>query len=231
MPFALYRGYNVTMRCILKSCSSFLIAFCLAGTAYGQDGQTTFSDPEKTVQDVFWKQLYAEGGKTFFCGKAFSNKGFLITQGYIYPLAHIRSTLKCGTLSQCEKDEHYRYIASDLHNMIPVQSSVELWRRNASYAQLTENQPTEKCDIRATLREIEPPNAVKGDVARAVAYMAKTYHLPLTTAPQILIQWSNDDPPDDHELQINTLIENLQGNSNPFVTDPAQITRISDLVL
>ncbi|MGP4844647.1 endonuclease [Marinobacter sp. 1Y8] len=219
------------MRCILNRLAGSLIALCLIGPAFGQEGQTTFSDPDKTVQDVFWKQLYPDGGKTFFCEKAFSKKGFLITQGYIYPLAHIRSALKCGTLSQCENNERYRYIASDLHNMIPVQSSVELWRRNAKYAQLTEKQSTEKCDIRSTLREIEPPDAIKGDVARAIAYMAQTYQLPLAIQPQIVIQWSNDDPPDDHELRINTLIENLQGNSNPFVSDPSQITSVADLVL
>lgn len=207
------------------------VTFCLTAPVFGQQGQTTFSDPEKTAHEVFWKQLYKDGGKTFFCEKSFSKKGFLITQGYIYPLAQIRSTLKCGTLSQCENDESYRYIASDLHNMIPVQSSIELWRRSAKYGQLSESQPTEKCGIRATLREIEPPDPIKGDVARAVAYMAQTYQLPLLAAPQILIQWSNDDPPDDHELSLNTLIESLQGNGNPFVSDPTQITSITDLVL
>ena len=181
--------------------------------------QTTFSDPDKTASEVFWKQLYAEGGVTFFCQKPFTGKSFLVSQGYIYPMSHVRNALRCGTPSQCEREsEQYRRIASDLHNMIPVLNKIEVRRRNAEYAQLGERVAVEECGIRSGFQNIEPPDNIKGNVARTVFYMAQTYDLPLIGTDQVFAAWNLEDPPDDRELARNGLIEELQGNGNPFVS-------------
>ncbi|MEU4780371.1 endonuclease [Micromonospora sp. NPDC023633] len=85
----------------------------------------------------------------------------------------------------------------------------------------------------------EPRNAVKGDVARMIMYMAIRYegtdgwpNLELNqsvnngTAPyhgrmSVLLQWNQADPPDAFEKRRNQRIyERWQGNRNPFVDHP-----------
>ncbi|RYM35735.1 ribonuclease [Brumimicrobium glaciale] len=87
----------------------------------------------------------------------------------------------------------------------------------------------------------EPRDMVKGDVARMIFYMATRYEgesgeldlfmidsIPSdnkTKAPvhgrlSVLLQWHNDDPVDDWELNRNEVIYSYQGNRNPFIDRP-----------
>jgi endonuclease I len=91
----------------------------------------------------------------------------------------------------------------------------------------------------------EPRNAVKGDVARMIMYMAIRYegedgwpNLEMNqsvsngTAPylgrlSVLLQWHQQDPPDAFEQRRNQRIyERWQGNRNPFVDHPEWATAI-----
>lgn len=187
-------------------------------------GQNTrFNDPELTIKEQFWGMLYVDGGSTFFCDTPFTRKGFLISDGYVYPLSHIRDALRCGTPRQCEKDDRYRRIASDLHNIVPVQSRVEMRRRNAKFEQLSAAAPLGECGIREQTQFIEPPERVKGDVARTVAYMVTTYDLPWVGAISVFKDWNELDPPDDNELTRHNRILEIQGNANPFIQEPTRM--------
>lgn len=75
--------------------------------------------------------------------------------------------------------------------------------------------------------------AWKGDVARAVFYMAVRYNgLDVvagnpanSTVGQLgdlnlLLQWNQQDPPDDFEMNRNNIIYNWQQNRNPFIDHP-----------
>jgi endonuclease I len=92
----------------------------------------------------------------------------------------------------------------------------------------------------------EPRNSHKGDAARALLYMAVCYngvdgydwtfnHLntvilpPQNEAPQsvdLLIQWHNQDPPDQWEMDRNEYIYSIQGNRNPFIDHPEYVAKI-----
>lgn len=91
----------------------------------------------------------------------------------------------------------------------------------------------------------EPRNAVKGDVARMIFYMAIRYEgdegypdlevddaVSGGTAPRIgrlsvLRQWNTQDPPDAFEQRRNQLIyDNYQHNRNPFIDHPEWVTSI-----
>jgi len=190
-------------------------------------GQNTrFSDPETVVSEHFWGNLYANGGKSFFCETAFTSKGFVLTDGYVYPLADVRSALDCGTSRQCEQDNRYRQIASDMHNMIPVRSRTEMGRRNARYEDLGSSVSGDECGIRQSAQFFEPPVRVKGDVARTVAYMVDTYNLPWLGSSAVFKGWNRLDPPDDGELTRHRHIAEIQGNDNPFVTNPEAMERL-----
>ena len=90
----------------------------------------------------------------------------------------------------------------------------------------------------------EPPNEVKGDIARALFYMAVRYEkeagtpdLELSNHPNIrgqilgnlstLLGWHESDPVSDDERARNDKIHrSYQGNRNPFIDHPEWVARI-----
>ncbi|MFD2564859.1 endonuclease [Aquimarina rubra] len=85
-----------------------------------------------------------------------------------------------------------------------------------------------------------PGDEFKGDVARMMMYMYIRYGnrcLPSnvgigtavsgdTNMIQLFLEWNADDPVSSLELQRNPILENLQGNRNPFIDNPAFATQI-----
>lgn len=204
--------------------STALFLLCATSIVIGQN--TRFSDPDTVVKEQFWGDLYADGGNSFFCDTPFTSKGFVLTDGYVYPLADIRSALDCGTSRQCEQDNRYRQIASDLHNMIPVRTRTEMQRRNVRYENLGETVNRDDCGIRESAGFFEPPERVKGDIARTVAYMVETYGLPWLGSTPVFQGWNRLDPPDDTELTRHRRVAEIQGNENPFLTNPDHMERL-----
>jgi hypothetical protein len=91
----------------------------------------------------------------------------------------------------------------------------------------------------------EPRDAVKGDVARMIFYMATRYdgdngepdlevvdHVNTYPKPEmgklsVLLKWNIQDPPDDFEKHRNNIIySNYQHNRNPFIDHPEYVTSI-----
>ncbi len=83
----------------------------------------------------------------------------------------------------------------------------------------------------------EPPDAVKGRVARGLLYFYMRYSkynlLPRKVVNrfwnsriEVLMRWNREFPPDAFELRRNDLVEEYQGNRNPFVDDHAMVDRI-----
>lgn len=94
-----------------------------------------------------------------------------------------------------------------------------------------------------TSTSFEPPNRVKGDVARMLFYMATRYEqgdrvdlelnekLNNGTAPyhgklSVLLQWHLQDPVDEIERARNEKIYGIQGNRNPFIDNPQWVQLI-----
>ncbi|WGH76009.1 endonuclease [Tenacibaculum tangerinum] len=85
-----------------------------------------------------------------------------------------------------------------------------------------------------------PGDEWKGDVARMMMYMYLRYGnqcLPSNVGTgatmssdsnmlALFIQWNVEDPVSDFEKQRNPILENLQGNRNPFIDNPAFATQI-----
>ncbi|MBC7191308.1 endonuclease [Marinobacter sp.] len=201
-----------------------LSAFALLAIPVLVIGQNTrFTDPDTVIRDHFWGDLYAQGGNSFFCNHPFASRGFTLTAGYVYPMAEVRRELKCGTASQCLDNNAYRQIASDLHNIVPVNTRIEMKRRNARFNYLPTAQPNNECGIKTSGQFVEPPTHAKGDVARTVAYMVSTYNLPWAGTKEIFHNWNRIDPPDDKELARHNRIADIQGNRNPFMDNPGRV--------
>ena len=76
----------------------------------------------------------------------------------------------------------------------------------------------------------EPADQSKGNIARALLYFYVRYNDSLTqqyvNMLPVLIEWSNQDPPDAHEIARNQGIYQYQGNRNPFIDHPEYVDRI-----
>ncbi len=117
-------------------------------------------------------------------------------------------------------------MASDLHNLKPESDSVNSSRGNKYYANET------------TVVSYEPPDEVKGDLARILFYMVTMYPVlelvdgtPLVhqmALLSVLLEWNDLDPVDDFERNRNEFIYTYQHNRNPFIDYPEFVDLIWD---
>jgi deoxyribonuclease-1 len=71
-------------------------------------------------------------------------------------------------------------------------------------------------------RLLRQPDAVKGDIARAMFYMAETYGFNLSNQDrQLFTVWAKQDPPDAWEQTRHQRIAAIQGRDNPFISQYA----------
>lgn len=137
---------------------------------------------------------------------------------------------------------------SDLHHLRASESSMNSTRGNLDF-DLCEGlaEAKEKNGCWYTKSAFEPPDSAKGDVARAVMYMAVRYEAKANsngdlelvervgTGPgtnvlgrlSTLLDWNELDPVDAFETNRNELIyQRYQGNRNPFIDHPEWARRV-----
>ncbi len=140
-----------------------------------------------------------------------------------------------------ERDTAY----TDLHHLRPADRSVNSARNTRSFDYADEvyfdnggSIPT-PCKTSRINYTWEPPNAVKGDIARMLFYMVVRYEgpaydlelvdyvvpnnnkLPILGKLSTLLEWHRIDPVDQRErLRNNLIFELYQGNRNPFIDHP-----------
>ena len=133
----------------------------------------------------------------------------------------------------------------DAHNLKPADVAVNSLRGEKDFDEGGTPVDGAPPTCRTTAGTFEPPDAAKGDVARAMFYMDVRYagdkdgepDLQLvdainTSGTQLgklstLIRWHFQDPPDDFERRRNDLIfANWQGNRNPFVDHPEWVLKV-----
>lgn len=146
---------------------------------------------------------------------------------------------------------------SDIHHLFPTHKEVNAARGSKPFGEVTDTQanrwyavdgaggllmqtgiPTDTPDrfSEDDQDEFEPPEAQKGDTARAIFYFYTMY--PGSGRPieriaadglPVLHDWHTADPPDARERERNTRVEAEQGNRNPFVDHPEIACRAWEL--
>jgi len=143
---------------------------------------------------------------------------------------------------------------SDLHNLRACDSNVNSARGNkffdassAADGNLRNPAHVEAPLCTADSNSWEPPPTQRGDIARSLFYMDVRYEGKAPGEPDLelvenvdrisasnarmgrlstLLRWNVEDPPDDAEQARDAKVKAIQGNSNPFVSDPALASRI-----
>jgi endonuclease I len=125
---------------------------------------------------------------------------------------------------------------TDIHHLRPTDASVNSSRGHLDFDNggSAHNECTE-CKYDGD--SWEPPNRVKGDIARMLMYMAvryegggeidleladkvNTYPTPFHGKLSVLLEWNKLDPVDAFEIRRNNIIQTYQKNRNPFVDHP-----------
>ncbi|GHA47046.1 ribonuclease [Streptomyces tauricus] len=133
---------------------------------------------------------------------------------------------------------------TDLHHLRPEDVQVNSIRGNKDF----DNGGSSFTNSGGSLTDsnsFEPRDAVKGDVARMILYMAVRYEgddswadlepndavtngsVPYHGRLSVLKQWNDEDPPSTSETRRNELIySNYQHNRNPFIDHPEWVEAI-----
>ena len=133
---------------------------------------------------------------------------------------------------------------TDLHHVRPADVTVNSSRNNKNFD--TSDKPHHEALLcRHDPDSFEPRDAVKGDVARMLFYMAVRYegakgepdlelvdYMNETKSPyhgklSTLLEWHSADPVSDFERRRNNIIyDTYQGNRNPFIDHPEWVDEI-----
>lgn len=125
---------------------------------------------------------------------------------------------------------------SDLHHLFPSDSEINSIRGNYPFGEVAQDKKDLKCPVSrfgatAEGRRVafEPPEAHRGNVARALFYFSVRYDMAIDSAQEkALRKWHQEDPADVEEQARNDEIYKLQGNRNPFIDHPELVQKISD---
>lgn len=131
---------------------------------------------------------------------------------------------------------------TDIHHLRPTDVQVNSARGNLDFD--NGGSAVKGCNgCFKTANSWEPPDNVKGDVARILFYMATRYEKgdkvdlelndklnngknPYHGKLSVLLEWHEMDPVDEFETNRNNVIQQWQGNRNPFIDHPEWVKLI-----
>ena len=126
----------------------------------------------------------------------------------------------------CEKagvDAEFLAAHNDPHNLFPAGGEVNGDRSAHPYG-MVEGEPRRygACDFEVGGRPkvAEPADGVRGEIARAMLYMADRYGIDVKMTREELTAWHEMDPPDGWERERARRIEMATGLRNPFIESP-----------
>ncbi|MEQ8289821.1 MAG: endonuclease [Gammaproteobacteria bacterium] len=191
---------------------------------------------DEVVVNTFWNELYSNGGWSLYCGYRFDaangvTDGRLVVIEQIYPSSWMLESLSCDSRKSCREDEQSRFtrMEADMHNLYPVWQEVNVVRRDSRFGMVDgEDWRYSDCDFEKKFGIIEPRPIARGNIARAVFYMHSQYGVPIDADMlDTLKQWNREDPPSNQEILRNNKIEELQGNRNVYIDNPALAEQLS----
>lgn len=131
---------------------------------------------------------------------------------------------------------------SDLNHLFPTDTKANSMRGNHPFGDVYGSSVGSGCNDssigspaatnRFTKRGgtyFEPPQEHKGNVARALFYFSVRYKISISDKQEsYLRKWHEEDPVDDAELSRNDMVQEAQGNRNPFVDFPHLVEKVTD---
>jgi deoxyribonuclease-1 len=117
----------------------------------------------------------------------------------------------------------FRYMETDMHNLMPSVGEINGLRSNYSFAMISgEPRRFGACDMEIEDRKAEPPLNVRGDIARTYLYMDAAYPgrgIISKKNRKLFAAWNRQDPVDRWECERERRVAKILGNRNPFVAE------------
>lgn len=217
---------------------TFLVALLIFNVAHA--AQPSFSKSKRILAEI-----YADQPVSFYCGCDYKKQGKklipdLDSCGYdprknakrakriewehVMPAWAFGHQLQCwqdGGRKNCRKNPNFKQMEADMHNLVPAVGEVNGDRSNYRFGMLEgEKRAYGSCDVEIDFkaRKAEPAPYLRGDIARTYFYMRDMYGVRLSKQQRRMFEaWAKQDPVDDWERKRNDLIEERQGNRNPYV--------------
>lgn len=117
----------------------------------------------------------------------------------------------------------YRFMQADMYNLYPAIGAVNAARQNYRFQMLPGAESDfGSCPMKIEGRQVEPPEASRGAIARTHLYMQDAYPtFRLSSSQEKLMQaWNKTYPVNAWECRRAKRIERIQGNENRFVKEP-----------
>ncbi|SFQ46676.1 endonuclease [Flavobacterium akiainvivens] len=124
---------------------------------------------------------------------------------------------------------------ADAHHLRAIDANMNSSRSNRRFADGSGHATT------ITGGFFYPGDEWRGDIARMMMYMYVRYgtqceanvvgsgsssYSPMTDMPNIFLEWNQEDPVSQYEKNRNTILQDMQGNRNPFIDNPYLATLI-----
>ncbi|RRJ82656.1 endonuclease [Aestuariirhabdus litorea] len=192
------------------------------------------------------REIYADNPSSFYCNCRYQTQGKklvpdLASCGYqvrkqprraeriewehvvpAWTLGHQRQCWQEGGRKGCRQDPVFNRMEADLHNLVPAIGEINGDRSNFRFSLLGPSpQRYGRCDFKVDFkaRKVEPPEAVRGEIARISLYMHQKYGLSMSPAQRRLLEeWHRRYPVSDWERTRNQRVAARQGDSNPWVS-------------
>ncbi len=132
---------------------------------------------------------------------------------------------------------------ADLHHLQTTLITPNGRRGSLPYAEVSNATYTTSGGSKLGKEGFEPCDANKGNTARAMLYfMVRYYDKNIRqggftadkfwkSRVEMFMKWNRQDPPDDAERTRNDLVEQYQGNRNPFIDNPGLVDQIGAATL
>lgn len=124
-----------------------------------------------------------------------------------------------GELCCRQTNAEYRKMEAELFNLLPVVSAIAKKHEGKPFGEVKKpKQLVGKVKIDDNC--IEPPDEVKGDIARVYLHMDQRYRLQLTSEEkEMFLRWHKLDAVDERECAIAKIIMKVQGSSNRLLEE------------
>ncbi len=120
-----------------------------------------------------------------------------------------------------KQNKLFRYMEADMYNLVTAVGEINGNRSNYSFAMMPgEEREYGNCDMEIEERKAEPPEHIRGDIARIYFYMERSYPgrgIISKKNYKLFWAWDAADPVDEWERERCRRIAAIQGNRNPYV--------------
>lgn len=208
-----------------------------------------FIENGKLIKDFMVSNKYVSDGDEVEICQVSDIKKFVSDKANAINFVNLKVELNDGTIKDLETiNRVYVYksaegskggVASDYHNLFASSSSGNSSRSNKQFGIAEDGK--ESYDYKATDTIFEPNDSDKGKLARAILYMDTCYDDVslldgLFTEDQtlfynqgmhgnkdIIVSWAQEYLVDYHEYQHNVVVQDYQGNRNPYIDFPGLV--------